>query len=153
MNTTLWMFTTILLFLVDSCTEDPTRYDNSTTENHKTTENELPPDKSNARNSLDYYGTYTGILPCADCEGIKTTLQLLPDQQYVLHYVYEGKEPGNLYERTGSWSWEEDNTTITLDNIDKPNQYKVVENALIHLDRNGELITGELADQYRLEKQ
>ena len=23
----------------------------------------------NAKNSLDYIGTYKGILPCADCEG------------------------------------------------------------------------------------
>lgn len=155
MNTTLLMISTLLMFLVDSCSENPTRYDNKTTENNKTVNvnNEIPPDKSNARNSLDYLGTYYGVLPCADCEGIKTTLQLLPGQEYVLSYTYEGKEPKDYYERKGTWSWEENNTTITLDNKDKPNQYKIVENALIHLDSNGEVITGELADKYRLKKQ
>ena len=26
----------------------------------------------NSQNSLDWEGTYKGIIPCADCEGIKT---------------------------------------------------------------------------------
>ncbi len=153
MKTTLWMITTLLLFLVDSCSERPNRQPNRITENKSSSNQELLPDKSNARNSLDYYGTYFGVLPCADCEGIRTTLQLLPDQLYVLSWVYEGKEPRDFYERRGTWSWEDDNTTITLGNMDKPNQYKVVENALIHLDSKGEIITGELADKYRLQKQ
>lgn len=152
MKTALWMITTLLLFMVDSCTSNPTKQDN-TTEETRTTTNEMPPDKSNARNSLDYYGTYFGVLPCADCEGIRTTLKLLPEQKYILSYTYQGKEPKDLFEYRGTWSWEDDNTTITLSNRDKPNQYKVVENALIHLDSNGEVITGELEDHYKLTKQ
>ena len=33
-------------------------------------ENKNPAD--NSRNSVDWNGTYRGIVPCADCEGIKT---------------------------------------------------------------------------------
>ncbi len=29
----------------------------------------------NSQNSLDWPGTYTGTLPCADCEGIKTEIK------------------------------------------------------------------------------
>ena len=36
----------------------------------------------NAKNSLDYIGTYKGILPCADCEGIETELELNSDKTY-----------------------------------------------------------------------
>jgi copper homeostasis protein (lipoprotein) len=33
-------------------------------------------DEHNAKNSLDYIGMYKGIVPCADCEGIETILNL-----------------------------------------------------------------------------
>ncbi|TVQ14506.1 MAG: copper resistance protein NlpE [Bacteroidetes bacterium] len=141
------MISALLLFALLSCTFGNTH------RNKEQLSQEIPPDKSNARNSLDYLGTYFGVLPCADCEGISTTIQLLPDQNYVLSYLYKGKEPRNFFEQRGTWSWEDDNTTITLDNREKPNQYKVVENALIHLDKNGKIITGELAEHYRLKKE
>ena len=35
-----------------------------------------------AENALDWNGTYKGILPCADCEGIKTELELNSDKTY-----------------------------------------------------------------------
>jgi copper homeostasis protein (lipoprotein) len=100
MKTTLWMITTLLLFMVDSCNSNPTKQDN-TTEETRTTTNEMPPDKSNARNSLDYYGTYFGVLPCADCEGIRTTLKLLPEQKYVCPIHTRGKNP-KIFLNTGA---------------------------------------------------
>ena len=36
-------------------------------------------DIHNAETSLDYEGTYKGVLPAADCPGIETTLILNPD--------------------------------------------------------------------------
>lgn len=36
-------------------------------------------------------GTYSGILPCADCSGINATLTLGPDGTYSQTYVYQGK--------------------------------------------------------------
>ena len=43
------------------------------------------PDIHNAETSLDYRGTYRGVLPAADCPGIETTLTLKPDGTYSLH--------------------------------------------------------------------
>ncbi|GGD94473.1 copper resistance protein NlpE [Planktosalinus lacus] len=40
------------------------------------TEMEQAPDISTSENSLDWHGTYQGILPCADCEGIQTEVTL-----------------------------------------------------------------------------
>ena len=37
-----------------------------------------------SRNSLDWAGTYEGVLPCADCPGIRTRLTLNRDESYEL---------------------------------------------------------------------
>lgn len=42
----------------------------------------------------DCYGTYEGILPCADCGGIKTTLKINSDATYDLRSEYLGEENG-----------------------------------------------------------
>lgn len=107
----------------------------------------------NSMNSLDWNGTYKGILPCADCEGIETILTLNPDQTYILVTNYLGRNDALEEEKKGSFSWNEAGSIITLTNITSgPNQYKVGENRIWHLDINGEIITGDLADHYVLIK-
>ncbi|WP_075348742.1 copper resistance protein NlpE [Algoriphagus marinus] len=111
------------------------------------------PDSHNSMNSLDWNGTYKGILPCADCEGIETILTLNPDQTYILVTNYLGRNDALEEEKKGSFSWNEAGSIITLTNITSgPNQYKVGENRIWHLDINGEIITGDLADHYVLIK-
>ena len=41
-------------------------------------------DEHNAQNSLDYIGMYQGVVPCADCEGIETSLSLEDETNYLL---------------------------------------------------------------------
>jgi uncharacterized lipoprotein NlpE involved in copper resistance len=43
-----------------------------------------PADMHNSRNSLDWAGTYEGVLPYADCPGTKTRLTLNYDGSYRL---------------------------------------------------------------------
>jgi uncharacterized lipoprotein NlpE involved in copper resistance len=107
----------------------------------------------NSMNSLDWNGTYKGILPCADCEGVETILTFNPDQTYILVTNYLGRNDALEEEKRGSFSWNEAGSIITLSNIESgPNQYKVGENRIWHLDINGEVITGDLADHYVLTK-
>ena len=49
-------------------------------------------------NALDWNGTYKGILPCADCEGIKTELELNSDKTYEIKETYLGKGDGKPFE-------------------------------------------------------
>jgi uncharacterized lipoprotein NlpE involved in copper resistance len=110
-----------------------------------------------ASTALDVAGTYKGMLPCADCEGINTTLQLNLDSTFVLKTQYEGKansNPDSYREQTvqGSWKWVTGNV-IELSNVkDAPNRYFVSENKVIQLDMQGNKITGNLADKYILTK-
>ncbi|MGF1724420.1 copper resistance protein NlpE [Photobacterium nomapromontoriensis] len=107
----------------------------------------------NARNALDWYGTYTGILPCADCEGIKTELVVNKDGTYTLTEMYLGKENAT-FEHEGAFNWNAEGNTIAIPGVsDNAIQYFVGENQLFRLDREGNRITGDLATHYTLKKQ
>ncbi len=103
-------------------------------------------------NSLDWNGTYQGVVPCASCEGIKTTLILNEDLSFVLFTQYLGKSD-EVFEVKGTFKWNEAENTITLDGIkEAPNQFLVGENTLIQLDMSGNRVAGDLADKYVLSK-
>jgi uncharacterized lipoprotein NlpE involved in copper resistance len=105
----------------------------------------------NSQNSLDWQGTYTGVIPCANCEGIKVQITL-SDSTYQASYLYLGHEKGEAIQISGKFSWDSTDGTIILENTDIPPYYKVGENRLIQLDMEGNPITGELADMYVLTK-
>ena len=107
----------------------------------------------NSQNSLDWEGTYKGIIPCADCEGIKTEITIKYDLTYVIKTIYLGKADGKTFEKTGRFVWDKTGSNITLEELNgKPSQYKVGENQLIQLDLEGKIITGALAEKYVLKK-
>lgn len=107
----------------------------------------------NSKTSLDWPGIYEGILPCADCEGIKTTIQIDTNKTYEVNTVYLGKDKPLKQAKKGTFSWNASGGSITLDGItDGPNQYLVGENTLIQLDVQGQRITGNLASKYELAK-
>jgi len=109
-------------------------------------------DIHNSMNSLDWNGTYAGIIPCADCEGISVSITLNPDETYMVSYMYLGKDDSFPISFSGKFSWNEAGNTIKLDIKDFPPYYFVGENRLIQLDMDGNEIVGELADNYILEK-
>lgn len=105
----------------------------------------------NSRNALDWNGTYTGVLPCADCGGIQTSLKLMGDGSYSLKQVYLGKED-NAFENSGKVVWNKDGNMITIGEDSRAMKFQVGENVLTMLNREGDKITGELADKYMLAK-
>ena len=108
----------------------------------------------NSETSLDWAGVYTGTLPCADCEGILTTLTLNADLTYKLATTYKGKTITPFIE-TGKFAWDKGGSSIQLQSADKssPHRYLVGENHLKRLSSEGLVITGSLADFYVLHKE
>lgn len=107
-----------------------------------------------AENSLDWNGTYKGVLPCADCEGIETELELNADKTYDLKETYLGKGDGKAFESKGSFQFDANNTSvIELDKTGDNRKYFVAEGYLKALDMEGNEITGDLADKYELKKE
>lgn len=100
--------------------------------------------------SLDWSGIYQGILPCADCPGIKTQLILYSDMTYTLKTSYMERGVGS--ETEGIFSWNNNGSKITLDG-DNHQKYLVGKNMLFSLDGDGNKITGDLADRFILRKE
>lgn len=104
-----------------------------------------------ARLSLDYAGTYKGVLPCADCEGIETVIEITEDGIYTRLTTYLGKEE-KASEEKGTYTWDETGNIITFDGVEDSSSFFVGENTLTILDMEGNKVVGELADNYILHK-
>jgi copper homeostasis protein (lipoprotein) len=105
----------------------------------------------NSMTSVDWAGTYQGVLPCADCEGIQTQLVLNKDLSYVLETRYIGKDD-KIFQTKGAFKWDSTGSRITLDGSNNQ-MYLVGENKLFHLDKDGNRITGNLENNYIMEKE
>lgn len=104
----------------------------------------------NSRNSLDWAGTYRGVLPCADCEGIETIVTLKTDGTYSTTSRYLGRD-GASFASEGNFTWNDDGSSISLSG-EEPARYHVGENRLTRLALDGSRVTGPLADHYVLTK-
>ncbi len=117
-----------------------------------TVKKDTVPDHHTAKTSLDWAGVYQGTLPCASCPGIKTLITINQNGEFIKqeHYI---DTQGSYIER-GQIEWQADGTVIHLkgDDVEAVNYYKVVENALLHLNADQQVIGGEMAELYRLEK-
>jgi len=110
-------------------------------------------DIHNSQNSLDWEGTYLGILPCGDCDGIQKTIYLYKDDGFRVKIQYLGKQD-RATEVSGKISWSSDGNSITLNELNGQLQsYRVGENTLLQLDANGDKIAGGLATRYILSKE
>lgn len=106
----------------------------------------------NSQTSLDWKGVYKGTLPCTDCKGIETTIILKSDGTFRRILNYLGKEDG-FFSDEGGFKWNDNGSKITLQTEEGESQmYLVGENALFHLDKDGNRISGDLEAKYRLAK-
>lgn len=106
----------------------------------------------NSRNSLDWEGTYSGTIPCADCEGIEVQLNINNDLTYYKISAYLGKDDSSFTE-SGTFVWSEDGGSIALEgNPEGAQKYLVGENVLFLLDQDGNRINGDFEEMYQLKK-
>lgn len=112
------------------------------------------PDKAhNSENSLDWAGSYKGILPCEGCDGIETELILNQNMSFVRLTKNLGKKNALVGEFSGKFTWNADKTIINLEGVeDGPSQYKVGENTLTQLDLKGNERKAEEVEKYTLRK-
>lgn len=139
----------IVAIFFSACNSAPKNQEKS----REVTEETAIVDGHTSQNALDWDGTYFGTLPCADCEGIETTISLSMDHTFTQKQVYLKGEEKHEFESKGTFQWDEAGRIITLQFEDNTWMYQVVENAIIHLDMEGNRIEGELAEMYVLRKQ
>lgn len=142
---------TSFAFLV-ACNSTPKKSDNTLAETTLSQEEMPMNDGHNAENSLDWAGTYKGIIPAASSPGIEVTLTLMDNHTYKKTDIYIDEKDGTFNEE-GTFTWSEDGFKITLNAKDGSKQiYKVIEGSIIMLDADGNEITSELASHYVLKK-
>ncbi|MDX9714606.1 MAG: ecotin family protein [Dissulfurispiraceae bacterium] len=113
-------------------------------------------DSHTSENSLDWEGVYTGITPCADCAGIRTTVTLFKNNRFTYQMQYLGKDDDRVYTDSGTFVWKKNGSVIQLSTQNSAGELpdiKVEENRLFLFNRSGHIIMGKLADKYILYKQ
>lgn len=141
------LFFAVALFgIMASCTGGQKKTDTQQQDSTR-----LAADMHTSEIAIDYYGTYEGTLPCADCEGIKTKLTINEDNTFVLNSEYLGKKDGK-FEDKGSYIIENGNVLVTQDETGEQKYYQIQEGSLAMLDADKKMIQGELAPNYILKK-
>ncbi|MDR2468486.1 MAG: copper resistance protein NlpE [Spirochaetaceae bacterium] len=105
-----------------------------------------------SRISLDWIGTYTGVIPAASGPGIEVTLKLTAEETYVINYHYIDRS-NDIFKDEGRFSWNVEGNEIILDSENFPKYYRIGENRITQLDLEGNPITGMSAENYVLVKE
>lgn len=87
-------------------------------------------DMHNSRNSLNWSGTYEGVLPCEDCAGVHVRLTLSQDSTFeiVTRRLVRDAVPSA---GRGQFEWQADGNTIVLDAVGDDRRFAVGEGRLI----------------------
>lgn len=105
--------------------------------------------------SLSWVGVYEGTLPCGDCQGIQTVIELKADSSYLYQAKFLGVQDSTIFDSSGEIAWNAAGSAFMLEGMhgqEEFHQYAVAEKSLIKLNREGKQITGSLASKYILNK-
>jgi len=95
-------------------------------------------------------GTYSGMVPCPDCEGIDYAVTLNEDMSYSDQLKYVGKSAKTL---TATGQFDIEAGIITLNQpTEGYNKFRKHPEGLLMLDKNGGEITGSTASMYILRR-
>ncbi|WLF85004.1 copper resistance protein NlpE [Moraxella sp. ZY210820] len=131
--------------LAVACTQQEPKKTEPTKETTSTTAPATQPSTpaTPAETTPAYVGTYNGTLPCADCSGIDTTVELKADGTYVLTEKYTHKDQEKVDVKQGKATFDATTSTITLESNDPLTTAKfVIEGDVISkLDADGKKAT------------
>ena len=92
---------------------------------------------------LDAPRSWSGLIPCADCEGIRMTVDLFPDQSFAIRNEYLGKNRSSA--DVGRWSLEDGGKLTLRGGAEATRTFRVVDaETLRKLDGEGREIETKL---------
>ena len=102
-----------------------------------------------------FIGTYKGVLPCASCAGIETTLELATDGNYTLTTLFLEVPDAKPETVRGRYTQSDDKTVVRLDDNGGNYTYFIGERQLEMRDADGTIgdRSAEENANYRLQKQ
>ena len=86
--------------------------------------------------------SWRGVLPCADCEGIETSLFLEKDGTWVMNQHYQGAKAPSSFASYGSWARTADKLVLT-DTQGEKHYFRAKGEGLEMLDREGNPIESQ----------
>ena len=98
----------------------------------------------------DCVGTYVGTLPAADCEGIRTRLEIRRDGRYTCAMEYLGRDA--TFTEQGTCAVRDGVMTLTAEEGSHL-YFQVEEGRMVLLDQDRRSVTGPLAAMYVLNKE
>ena len=134
--------------VLTSCGQSSSTQDNpgeETAEQAETTTND-----GVEQQSTDWAGTYEGVLPCADCPGIKTTVVLNNNDTFRLTQDYEDRDL--KVDDNGKIMWHDGGKVAHLRGTDVNLQYEIGDDQLKQLGEDGKEVTSSLAEHYVLKR-
>lgn len=103
--------------------------------------------------AADWAGKYKGLVPCADCEGIETELELNADNTYEFEQEYKGKGTDNKFKVNGTYTIDAANPSmISLDQAGDNRKFSKEGDSIHMLNADGQKAEGALASNYILKK-
>ncbi len=97
-------------------------------------------------------GTFFGVLPCADCAGIETTVNLNEDNSYSQTDKYLNADSTVVKEEGTFHFCSQRNIATLISSKNDTTLFAVEENQIVLLGADGKKVEGELADHYVLKK-
>ena len=104
--------------------------------------------------NLDFHGIFYGYLPCSDCNGIKITLSLKQNNNY-LAVTQPARDSSREYYEKGKYSWNEQTQMLTLTprNSSEVRQYLIKdEGTIVQLNSDGSPMPKDLTEGYTLRR-
>ncbi|TGN27291.1 copper resistance protein NlpE N-terminal domain-containing protein [Empedobacter tilapiae] len=142
---------TIAAFVVSSCKSETEPVKNEV----ENVEDSLRLEAKTAENSIQFEGTYKGILPCyeKDCKEVEMEIKLLPNKGY----VYSTKRLGlddHAIMTTGIFQFKEDGNTIVFPEVaNVPNAFLVEEGKITQLNKSQKKIESADSTKFVLIKE
>ena len=102
----------------------------------------------------EFHGVFYGFLPCDDCNGIKNTLSLKQNNNYLL-VIQPARESSREFYEKGKYSWNDETQTVVLTSRkDGSIRQYYIENdgTLVQLNSDGKRAKGDGADRYVLRR-
>ncbi|MGO3181991.1 MAG: copper resistance protein NlpE [Aequorivita sp.] len=108
-------------------------------------------DGDTSKDLLNWNGTYKGLVPCASCPGILTTVKLNDDKSFEKSDFYLDSKDGYFKEK-GTFTFAEDGSKITMISGEDTLVYTFDKNHSNKLSTEEKEISSELAAKYVLTK-
>lgn len=103
---------------------------------------------------LDFHGVFYGYLPCNDCDGVKSTLSLKQNNNYLL-VTQPAKDSSREYYEKGKYTWDEENHLLVLTSRKDSSTRQFLikdEGTIVQLNSDGTRMSEELEDDYTLQR-